>query len=52
MITTMFAYIPLAMGATGLTVFCGVGFFLLITLLLVAVLLIAKKYLVNRQCGS
>ncbi len=43
----MFAYIPLAMGATGLTVFCGVGFFLLITLLLVAVLLIAKKYLVK-----
>ncbi|MDE6928606.1 MAG: 2Fe-2S iron-sulfur cluster binding domain-containing protein [Muribaculaceae bacterium] len=35
------------MGATGLTVFCGVGFFLLITLLLVAVLLIAKKYLVK-----
>ena len=51
MITTMFAYIPLAMGATGLTVFCGVGFFLLITLLLVAVLLIAKN-IWSRQAKS
>ena len=41
------AYITIALSAATLTLLSAVGFFLLITLLLVAVLLVAKHYLVR-----
>ena len=50
--TTMMTTVYLPASLTGITVAVGVGIFLSITLLLVAILLIAKSFLVHRGNGS